>query len=70
MGRHHQSDLLVVEERDSERRVVGVLGSSDVNAIYDSQLAYIGTKRRRTGLHGLLARLRRAGRGSGRPDEG
>lgn len=70
MGSHDQSDLLVVEERDSERRVVGVLAGSDVNAIYDSQLADIGTEERRTGLHGLLARVLAAGRGSGRADGG
>ncbi len=70
MSDHDRSHLLVVEERDSERRVVGVLASSDVNAIYDSQLADIGTEQRRAGLRGLLARLRRAGRGAGGADEG
>lgn len=68
MGDHDQSDLLVVEEHDSKRRVVGVLTGSDINAIYDDQFVDIGTESRRTGLHRLLARFRGAGVDSGRPD--
>ncbi len=70
MSDHDRSHLLVVEERGSERHVVGVLSGSDVNAIYDDQFADIGTEQRRTGLHGLLARLRAAGRGPDRAGEG
>jgi CIC family chloride channel protein len=68
MSDHDRSHLLVVEERDSKRQVVGVLSGSDINAIYDDQFADIGTELRRTGLRRLLARFRGAGGTPGRPD--
>jgi CBS domain-containing protein len=38
MARFESKDLLVVETQDSKQKVVAVLASGDINAIYDEQI--------------------------------